>query len=141
MTDQPDSQAPPPKGIITLTFDLEAVRRIIDQTRDATRFKRAHSDPSTEVPALWLVADLGVYLMSNRVTDPGEDITVVYAQEANPKTVPVKDWAPYHDALHDGDDGLDLIPLEHIDMLAKRLTAKGKTVLEIDIHGRRRVAR
>ncbi|RMD64009.1 DUF3085 domain-containing protein [Candidatus Parcubacteria bacterium] len=60
-------------------------------------------DTSKIPPAIWLVKDHGVYLMSNGLPGNGEKSPVVYAEEMDPDSNP-DDWYVRAEAVFGGDD-------------------------------------
>ncbi len=125
----------------TLKFPKDRVQTIIDHTRSAAYHKltlqqRAEifdtldyqgdeKDRAAASSGLWLVGDDGVYLMSNggpalladgTLAEPGQGghQFVCYAQGLDPK----KDedvWARKR-AVFGGDDGVDYLPLDTIEL-------------------------
>jgi DUF3085 family protein len=78
--------------VITLRFPLAGVLRLAEHTLTATTHAASMREVLTGVPprpALWLVGDLGLFLMSNGLLSPadaehGTDPPIVYAAGATP---------------------------------------------------------
>ncbi len=68
----------------------------------------ADIDLSKLKPALTLVADRGVYLMSNAK----DDRTVVYAKGCDPERAEFDDWYAVHHRVFGGDDGTIGLPVD-----------------------------
>lgn len=123
--------------MITLTFDREHLKRIVATTEAATSFSPTYNDlydplkrkdgreptfdenPTYEdvdltkvTPGLLLVADRGVYLMSNAKRAEGEPGDVAYAQEADPNKN--EDWDLVREQVFGGDDGVEHLDLQLI---------------------------
>lgn len=82
-----------------LTFRRPQVERLLAHTRAALMHRTLYDDPSSGVAGLWLVADDGVYLMSNGFPPPLQEgrgangqIVVAYAEEAHPKAIAFNFW-------------------------------------------------
>lgn len=81
-------------------------------------------DLSKIEPALWLVADDGVYLMSNGEqpdVPEGQSLPVAYAQESNPKA-PGADFDGWYEAKHSimgGDDCVISLPIAWFERAVK----------------------
>lgn len=103
-----------------LVFDGEAVREQVEHARRCTNFRKAYGQESE--PALFLVHDHGVYLMSAGIPhlerpDKPESSKVVYAEGCNPDTQEFNDWWENSRELVGGDDFVEMIPLEHFTRL------------------------
>ena len=83
-------------------------------------------------PALWLVKDHGIYLMSNEAfpeTDPRESLPVVYAEECNPHNMSFDDWWAAGMKILGGDDSVTPIKLD----LFEFLISKGKKHVRFEV--------
>lgn len=107
----------------TLLFPAAEVRRLLEHTLAAKSFRQGYEESFSGKPArpaLWLVGDRGVYLMSN--ADPadmvsGSSIFVSYAKGYNPSVDP--DWYDAKRETFGGDDFVDTLPW--LDRLANDL--------------------
>ncbi len=106
-----------------LSFPAAPLRRLIDHARAAPEHSMGWSD-ATPQPALFLVGDDGVYLMSNGTPrDLREDgrsgAYVVHALGLNPKTDP--GWWEAKRASFGGDDGAEtLLIVDAVDLELRR---------------------
>lgn len=96
-----------------LTFDTEIVRLLLEDSKKPAVRRLLYNDPSTDVPGLWLVGDVGVYLMSNSKEGvPNHAGTtkylVAYADQCNPANGP-EVWVPNRNASFGPDDGAVLL--------------------------------
>lgn len=125
-----------------LTFDREHLKRLVASAKAATerspvydqlydpRYRKDGKappdgafpepddiDPTKIPPALWLVADHGVYLMSNAKVElpKGGKHDVAYAREADPNKVEFDDWWDVRSEVFGGDDGVELIPFDSLE--------------------------
>lgn len=118
-----------------LHFPREQVDALIAHTRAARRHKQLNDDKDTKQPGLWLVADTGVYLMSNGLPKlsgaDGENDLVAYAKEVNPKTMAFDAWWPAKTASFGGDDGIEYLSLKEFDIALASYPADAD--LEIDV--------
>lgn len=74
-------------------------------------------------PALWLVKDHGIYLMSNEVFPESEmhqPRPVVYAEECNPTTMSFDDWWAAGLELLGGDDCVTPLKLDLFELLISK---------------------
>lgn len=88
-------------------------------------------DPLKVPVGLWLVGDQGVFLRSNapiEEVDAAGHKRVAYADEVNPETMEFDDWYAAKRRSFGGDDGVDFLSEENLEVL--KLGAK---TLEIDI--------
>ena len=81
-------------------------------------------DLSKIAPALWLVADQGVYLMSNGAqpeVKQGQSLPVAYADESNPKApgADFDDWYEAKRSIMGGDDTVITLPIEWFENAVK----------------------
>ena len=102
------------------TFERAGVERLLQHARSATRHQRPYGSKRRAKPSLMLVGDEGVYLMSNGIPNLSRDdgkagSFVVYANEANPHTLPFETWWAAKRAGFGGDDGADHIALADLD--------------------------
>ena len=115
------------KGRAVLRFDKHIVWRIRDHARNSRKFKSSWGKKGTK-PELWLVGDLGVYLVSNgeppisykgEVPRPGRKVELpylaAYADGCDPSQYEVEEWWPIHNAVDEGNDFVIRIPLTAID--------------------------
>jgi len=94
----------------TLTFRTADVVPLIEHALTAKDHDPAFEDPKPVGPALWLVHDRGVYLMSNgmpRLLDEAGRSRVAYAEGCDPERDP--EWWETSDALAGGDDFAELL--------------------------------
>jgi hypothetical protein len=128
-----------------LTFDAAAVRHLMDHARTAGTVRPAMEqlfDPryrldGREPPdgvfptvedidvarlprSLWLVGDMGVYLMSSGSppqpsADGSKGNQVVFADQVNPRTLPFDSWYEAKRRAFGGDDGVVVLPLEDLE--------------------------
>lgn len=119
-----------------LTFKAAEVKRLIDHTRAAPEHSEFYGE--TVGPALMLVGDRGVYLMSNGIPHlQAEDKTdnhsvVAYAEGCNPETDEFDVWYENKRDLFGGDDGADPLTGEWLDKMATMIEA-GKSEIQIKI--------
>ena len=95
-----------------LIFKAAEVRELYEHARSKQHFRRAYKQE--EIPALWLVHDQGVYLMSAGIPhqeDPEQPsrCKLAYARGCSPDDV---DWWDQSRELVGGDDFAEIIPLE-----------------------------
>ncbi len=107
-------------------FDLIGVRRLIEHCAAAPKHHRQYGKKGKPKPALMLVGDVGVYLMSNGdpgllvppdPADPNQSKTksfVVYARECDPTKMDFDDWWEAKNRLFGGDDGSEHILLTEL---------------------------
>lgn len=112
----------------TLVFDTPTVRKLVDHAK-AAKTHRATYGRKPE-PALLLVGDQGVYLMSSgQPILPAEDgkpdssSLVAYAKGTDPKKD--EDWYDEKRALFGGDDGADALPLAGLEAALAACEAAG----------------
>jgi hypothetical protein len=114
-----------------LIFDGEAARELYDHARSCSHHRKAYGrDPE---PALWLVHDQGVYLMSSGIPhlerpDKPEASKVVYAQDCNPDVD--EDWWDNARDLVGGDDFVEAIALDIVERVFK-LNLDFKLVIDL----------
>ena len=107
-----------------LMFDLAALRSIVEHALSASEHAPTFGQAPPIAPALWLVKDEGIYLMSNgrprQMVDgssaAGQDLDgqslVVYAEGFDPtKADPMAVWYAARDAVG-GDDFGEPLPAE-----------------------------
>jgi hypothetical protein len=114
------------KGGVPLKFDLAIVRRLVDHARSAPQSLPYYGGTHAE-PALWLVGDHGVYLMSNGEPPLGADGQLITgdakgvrrlnapAVGCDPEADAFENWWPVHNAIAGGDDFVQMLPLEDFD--------------------------
>jgi Abortive infection C-terminus/Protein of unknown function (DUF3085) len=118
------------RGDAILRFDKTLVWRLIDHAKNAPESQKAYAEEGEDaVPALWLVGDSGVYLMSNGKPPilatgeifrgqvvPGEvRFLMAPAEGCDPGLDDVDAWWPIHNAIDDGNDFVQPIPLAQFD--------------------------
>jgi hypothetical protein len=116
---------------VVLRFDLTIVRRLLDHTRNSHEWMPTYRGAHAE-PGLWLVADHGVYLMSNgqpAIDAKGHPIPVgdtsrarrliAMAEGCDPEVDAFDDWWAIHNALQGGNDFLEFVPLEDVDRVVR----------------------
>lgn len=142
-----------------LHFDREHVKRLVEHVKSAKelrpifgqafdpKYRRDGREPSLDeeitlddidpaklTPALLLVGDQGVYLMTNAKTDHlpgGERPRPAYAIEADPDRVPFGDWWDAKNVSFGGDDGVELIELDAVEQWLAR--ARGRKRLRLEL--------
>lgn len=88
-------------------------------------------DPAKIAPALLLVGDEGVYLMSNGDGRPDiPDGHVCYAVEANPETLNIDTWWAAKNASFGADDGVEV--LDAADLRRALGEGNGPLLLDVD---------
>lgn len=116
-----------------LSFNAEAVRRIVTHAKAAPAHDMGWLADTAPQPAVMLVGDHGVYLMSNgSPRDPAEDnggsTFVSYTLGIDPGHD--ADWWETKRALYGGDDGADtLLVIETLELLL----ARGEAFIRIEI--------
>ena len=112
-------------GNAVLRFDKAAVWRLLDHAQNSPRHMKAMSERRAK-PSIWLVADAGIYLMSNGL--PALLATGRLAQDGKAENKPrlvahaegcgpfdeIDDWHPIQVAMSGGDDFCE--PLSLSDM-------------------------
>src|SRR5882672_7090735 len=100
------------KGGVRLKFDLATVQRLVDHARNAPRSLPYYGGTRAD-PALWLVGDHGVYLMSNGQPPLGADGQLItgdakgvrrlnaLAVGCDPEVDAFESWWPVHNAIAD----------------------------------------
>lgn len=109
---------------VNLHFPIAGVLELMEHAENAPESKALYGDDTG--PALWVVGDHGVYLMSNgepALTRYEKDqVTknkVVYARECNPDTMSFDEWWSAKRASFGGDDGADALTCAELrEMLA-----------------------
>lgn len=121
------ARRPKPKSReVVLRFDLTIVRQLIDHTSNSPEWVPTYGGTHAE-PGLWLVADHGVYLMSNgrpaidakgnpipADDTPGTRRLIAMAEGCDPEVDAFEDWWAIHNALQGGNDFLEFIALEDL---------------------------
>ena len=124
-----------------LMFDLAALRPIVEHALSASEHAPTFGQTPPIAPALWLVKDDGIYLMSNgrprQIADDspatGQDqdgqSLVVYAEGFDPtKADPVAVWYAAREAVG-GDDFGEPLPAEWF----KDALGRGETTITLDV--------
>ena len=108
---------------IPLRFPLAIVRRLVDHARNAPESLPYYGGTRAE-PALWLVGDHGVYLMSNGKPPLGRDGQLItgdgkgvrrlnaHAVGCDPEVDAFESWWPIHNAIAGGDDFVQMLSIE-----------------------------
>ena len=108
---------------VPLKFDLAVVRRLVDHARNAPESLPYYGGTRAE-PALWLVGDHGVYLMSNGKPALGADGQLIADDDkgvrrltaravgCDPAVDTFDSWWPIHNAIAGGDDFVQLLPID-----------------------------
>lgn len=127
-----------PDGEAILIFDKSTVWRLLDHAKNSPT--RLNSSEGVSSPALLLVGDAGVYLMSNGSPPQLQDGSVKDAKEAGstPRLVAYADgcgrfddvahWWPIHSAIEAGSDFSRSIEIEYFD---KIINDSDKTIVII----------
>lgn len=115
-----------------LVFDAKSVERLVEHALCAPEHEMGWASEATPKPALQLVGDQGVYLMSNGrppdKRDAQDGCFVAYARGLNPHTDP--DWWQTKRATYGGDDGADILDvIDDVQLLMRR----GETEIRIEI--------
>ena len=129
------------EGHVTLRFDKTTVQRLWEHARSAPKSLPAYGEKNAD-PALWLVGDRGIYLMSNgepaisfagEIMDPrlaeGVPRLVAYAEGCHPED-DRKHWRPIHSSIANGDDFTITISLADIGQALE--SAETEIVFAID---------
>lgn len=124
-----------------IKFKQDEVKKLVEFTESSKQFKGAYG--AEDEPALLLVGDQGVYLMSNAVPNLMADGTVakspdqkgkryvVYAEGINPEVDEFDDWWELKRATFGGDDGAEQLPLSSFQTILPQLKPGQPLVLEI----------
>ena len=117
-----------------LSFHAEAVRRIVTHAKGAPAHDMGWLADTAPQPAVMLVGDHGVYLMSNGLPrdrlDADNDVRnfVTHALGINPYTD--RDWWEEKRKAYGGDDGADtLLIIETLELLL----ARGEAFIRLEI--------
>lgn len=99
--------------------------------KDARGFPDSDNiDHSKVPPALWLVGDQGVYLMSNAKFAEGQKRAILaYAEECNPGKLEFDEWYENKRYLFGGDDGGVTLPIEWF----QKAVASGKKTFKLQM--------
>jgi hypothetical protein len=122
-------------GEAILRFDSSTVRRLVDHARSASAHMAGHDGPAAE-PALLLVGDKGIYLMSNglpRLLDdaPGSSESVnAGAAGCDPARDDGDGWRSVHRMIGEGDDFA--IPIAIDQFVGPLLSCKSQIIILID---------
>jgi hypothetical protein len=97
-------------------FDKSMVIRLIEHAKLAPKHQAPFGSKDPAVPALILVGDDGIYLLSNGQY-PGEKppYLAAYARECNPKTMDFDTWWAAKQEIFGGDDGAEHVPLADVE--------------------------
>lgn len=112
-----------------LTFDPDTVARLMQHARSCEEhvptLRQSYNQHGARIqeprvgPALWLVGDKGIYLMSNghprlEERSPGGHLRpiVAYAHQCDPRTMPVRVWWNVKAMCFGPQDGVEMIPLQ-----------------------------
>jgi hypothetical protein len=107
---------------MTFVFNIAQVRPLLDHSLRARRHRSLYGYKHTARPGLFLVRDLGVYLMSNGNPGlrAGKHVQVVYAKR--------------HDRMHYcGDDFAEFISARNLEKIVKRATRSGKKTFSVKV--------
>lgn len=104
-----------------LQFPASGVRKLVEHASKSPRYRRSYLN-QPDGPKLWLVADQGIYLVSNGLpplladgTVGGKEngpLFVVYAKGIERKVDPPEELAERKANLFRGDDGLNEMPID-----------------------------
>jgi hypothetical protein len=122
-----------------LSFDRAGVMRLLAHAKAAPAHQPTYGEKGPVGPALWIVGDQGVYLMSNG--KPGLLATgarykpnqqfVVYAKEIDPTVLPFDTWWERKRQSFGGDDGADSIAVAEIESALATYTAERALMLDL----------
>jgi hypothetical protein len=122
-------------------FDIEPVKRLLEHARASDKHQVLYDNPDTDAPGLWIVGDQGLYILSNgdprflrAADDPEREHSIVfavYADEANPWTLPFDQWWEAKRQGFGGDDGVEFLPVIEIDRQLRNPLRADKFVLDI----------
>jgi len=131
-----------------LTFDKSLLQELIDHAKSSTEWSMGYAAESKPEPALFLVGDEGIYLMSNGKPGlpkdeeaatkqaAGENFfsqKVAYANECNPEKD--GDWYDEKRRIFGGDDGAETLPLSYFEPLdtfvGLKVTSKDISVVRL----------
>lgn len=115
----------------SLTFPIAAIVALAEHAKAATNHSAGYGEEPSG-PAIIIVGDRGIYMMSNGMpgiprTDGKEGQHVVYADQCDPDKNP--GWYDLKRATFGGDDGVEFLPIVE-QILAKK--DKGFTHVRID---------
>lgn len=119
----------------TLTFPIDdRFKSIVEHARQAKEHRPTYGQENPQ-PALWLVKDQGVYLMSNGAPmqqNPNVEnkkAIVCYAKECDPTAKEFDDWYDASRRIMGGDDGCDALELETFE----KAIAQGVKAIKIKV--------
>jgi hypothetical protein len=121
--DQPAQSGRKDKTMTKIHFDLVGVRRLIEHAAAAPKHQRELGQKGRPKPALMLVGDDGIYLMSSgipglmvpsEIPDTAPKNFVVYASECHPLSMDFDRWWSAKVSIFGGDDGCEHIDLDDI---------------------------
>lgn len=112
-------------GRIILRFEKSTTWRLVDHARNSPQSEKFYGEDTG--PALWLVGDTGVYLMSNgsprinsdglvmeKGKEKGQRSLVVYADGCDPTVDEFERWWSIHGAIDKGSDFSIPVPIDII---------------------------
>lgn len=108
-----------------LHFLKRDVQKLLEHTKQAEEHVGIYGDESTLRPGLLIVANEGIYLVSNgkpglfqdfslRTATPHNPAFVVYATECNPNTLPEEEWRRVKNESF-GSDDIDFLETDFIE--------------------------
>lgn len=117
-----------------LHFDRSGVQRLLDHAKQAPHHLPTFRQRKPIGPALWLVGDEGVYLISNG--SPPDRVTnnkrfVVYAAEVDPTKREFAEWWEAKGNSFGGDDGIERIEIRHIEEALATYPPDAPLILEV----------
>jgi len=110
-------------GEAILRFEKAVVRRLVEHARNAPKSRSAYGEQDAG-PALWLVGDAGIYLMSNGlppISHTGEILKgnggakTPYLTAPAVGCDPAEKWRPLHEVFSEGSDFVLAIPVAEIE--------------------------
>jgi hypothetical protein len=114
-------------GEAILRFDKATVRRLVEHARNSPKSRSAYGEQDAG-PALWLVGDAGIYLMSNGlppISYTGEILKgngggktpylTAPAVGCDPRYDSAEKWWPLHEVFSEGSDFVLAIPIGEIE--------------------------
>jgi len=117
-----------------LHFDRALVEKLLDHAEGSARNLALHQQGAAS-PALWLVGDDGLYLMSNgEPCLPGETTKnlVCYAAECDPTKLAFDTWWLVKNAAFGGDDGAEFFEATDIRLALATYEPGAPLVIIID---------
>lgn len=126
-----------------LHFLKQDVQRLLEHTKNSKSHVPIYGDESTNQPGLLIVANEGIYLVSNGIpglfkdgalglSTPDNPAFVTYAIECNPNTLHEEEWRRVKNELFDSDD----VEFLETDFIEAALLRPGKYIqLKINEEG------